>query len=433
MWRLILLLFVAMFGFWFGKTKESQETPLLSSAAQEFPLREHKSFVIVLYAHNQSLWCKRALRSIFEQSYNHYRVIMIDDASIDGTEEIAKNFILENNQDEKVILIRNENYLGPVASLYRVIDNCLDREIIIPLDAQDWFTTPHVLTRFNALYQNPDVWMATSWAVEYPAYQISEENGPVCYYAALFKEIKLRDLISKGRFTTNPLAYLKILMNLAKGKVHRLPEPLGFKNQAPSKHAREKIRSVSCDPLVAFPSARKEKSVDVMILSEDEPLALYASLESIQRYVQGFKNITVLYRASNPSMEGVYHQLKNTFPAVSFCSWQDSKKIDADYVLLGVDHKNIQDFIDLKLCISEIEKTGAAAFYLLGESFPQGLPLSSGTYAWEMQREEGEWARPQHFFTVYPKKIVEQALSKSKSPKNVTCELPKSSIGLYRF
>lgn len=430
MWRLILLLFVAIFGFWFGKTKESQETHLVES--QEFPLREHKSFVIVLYAHNQSLWCKGALRSIFEQNYDHYRVIMIDDASIDDTEKIAKNFILENNQDEKVIFIRNENYLGAVASLYRVIDNCLDREIIIPLDAKDWFTTPHVLTRLNALYQNPEVWMATSWALEYPAYRIVEEDGPVCYYAALFKEIKLRDLLTKGRFTTNPLSYLKILRKLAKGKVHQLPEPLGFKNTAPSKHAREKIRSVPYDPLAAFPEGKKEKSVEVMILSEDEPLALYASLESIQRYVQGFQKITVLYLASSASIESNYRQLENTFPAISFCAWGKQSKIDADYVLLGVDQKKIEDFIDLKLCVSEIEKTGAAAFYLLGESLPQGLPLSSGTYAWEMQREEGEWASPQRFFTIYSKRSVEQALSKSKSPKNVTCDLPKSSIGLFK-
>src|SRR5690606_10170904 len=196
MWRLILLLSVAILGLWFGKTKELQE---LAAALEELPVREHKSFVIVLYAHNQAHWCKDALHSIFEQNYDHYRVIVVDDGSIDGTEEIAKNFILENHQDEKVIFIQNESCLGPVASLYRVIDNCLDREIIIPLDAKDWFTTPHVLTRLNALYQNPDVWMATSSSIEYPAYQILEEDGPVCYYAALFKEIKLCDLLIKGR------------------------------------------------------------------------------------------------------------------------------------------------------------------------------------------------------------------------------------------
>lgn len=432
MWRLILLAFVALFGLWVGKSKEPPP-PLSIEAEGEFPLREHKSFVIVVYAHNQSHWCKRALSSIFEQNYDHYRVIVIDDASLDQTEETAKNFILENNQDEKVIFIRNETYLGPVASLYRVIDNCLDREIVIPLDAQDWFTTSHVLTRLNAVYQNPDVWMLASWSIEYPTYQISEEDGPVCYYAALFKEIKLRDLFSKGRFTKNPLSYLKILRKLAGERARKLSEPLGFKNIAPSKHPKEKIRPVSYDPLASFPKGRKEKSVEIMILSEDHPLELYSCLESIQRYVQGFKKMTVFYRASNPSFEGAYHQLKNAFPAVFFCSWQDPKKIDADYVLLGLDHKNVKDFVDLKVCVEQIEKTGASGFYLLDAEAPQGQPLSSGVYAWEMQREEGEWARPQHFFAIYPKKIVEQALSKSKSPKNITCELPKSSIGLYRF
>jgi cellulose synthase/poly-beta-1,6-N-acetylglucosamine synthase-like glycosyltransferase len=96
-------------------------------------LSEYRSFAIVLYAHNAASWCEESLRSIFEQDYDHYRVLFVDDGSIDRTLEKAQQFILDNKQDHRFIAMRNESKLGKIASLYRSFDNCLDREIVIPM------------------------------------------------------------------------------------------------------------------------------------------------------------------------------------------------------------------------------------------------------------------------------------------------------------
>jgi glycosyltransferase involved in cell wall biosynthesis len=203
MWRVILIFLAAFGGFWFGKAPVKNTLAL----TEKFPIVEHKSFVVVIYAYNQALWCERALRSIFEQDYDHYRVILIDDSSTDGTQEKANQFIVDNNQDEKVILMRNETKMGQVGSLKRAIDTCLDREIIIPLDAKDWFSSPAAFNQLNAAYQNPDVWAAFGQAIDYPSYEI-RDGVQISYYATLFKQAGTPEMSdSRARKIQEPIAF----------------------------------------------------------------------------------------------------------------------------------------------------------------------------------------------------------------------------------
>ena len=215
MGRLILLMLIAILGFWYGLPHFSKKEPgpCLFHPEKDCAIREHKSFVVCLYAHNQALWCEKSLRSIFEQEYDHYRVIVIDDASSDQTKEIIQQFVVENNQESKVILMHNESYMGEVASLYRAIDSCLDREIMIPFHAKDRLVSPFVLQELNAFYQNSDVWMTHSPVFDYPSYEKGTNVAP-SFYAALFKQIKLEDLYQKGEFLQAFNSYLFFLDQL---------------------------------------------------------------------------------------------------------------------------------------------------------------------------------------------------------------------------
>jgi len=234
MWKVMLFLLILFAGFWLGKEpKEMRKVENLRSIdpAKEFAVCDHKAFVIILYSHNQAQWCERALRSIFEQDYDSYRVVMIDDASVDKTEEKAKAFILENNQENKVIFLRNQSFLGKVASFYRAIENCLAKEIVIELDAKDWLASPLVLNKLNCTYQNPDVWISQGAALCYPSYQPKKE-GLISYYAALFKKIQIEDLFVEGRLIRESKAYHPILLKLSGGRVKKIEEPLCFENLA---------------------------------------------------------------------------------------------------------------------------------------------------------------------------------------------------------
>ncbi len=228
MWRVALVLIVAFGGFWFGKTSlATSGVPSRFPAAKEYPIAEHKSFAIVIYAYNQALWCERALQSVFEQDYDHYRLIVIDDGSTDGTAERVREFIADNNQDQKVIFVRNETRLGPGVCLSRALDSCLDREIVIPLEGKDWLSSPLTLTRLNAAYQNPNTWMTLAPVIDYPSYEIRPASQ-VSYYAVLFKQTPVPD----GDFVPHLTAYLTALLQKAEGKVFQLEEPIAFSNRS---------------------------------------------------------------------------------------------------------------------------------------------------------------------------------------------------------
>lgn len=176
MWRLILALFVIGAGYWMGQPPKKKEIA-------EFPLVEHKSFVIILYAQNDALWIKRSLRSIFEQDYDHYRVVVIDDGSVDDTFLLAKEYTVENAQESKVILIQNDKPQGKEAATQRVIKQALAKEIILPLDKMSWLASPQVLDRLNRSFQNPEVHRLQAEALHYPSYEI-QEGACTAYYAS---------------------------------------------------------------------------------------------------------------------------------------------------------------------------------------------------------------------------------------------------------
>lgn len=465
--RLILLSLVALAGFWLGM---SGQTPggqknsgpvTLASSEKEFPVIEHKSFVIVIYAYNQDQWCQRALRSVFEQDYDHYRLIVINDASIDQTEARAKQFILDNSQDGKVIFITNETHIGPVASLYRVIDSCLDREIVIPLLAKDWLSSDMVLNKLNIAYQNPDVWLSSGQSIDYPSYAI-RDDGQISYYAALFKEIPLKDLFIRGKFASHPETYLAPLRQISSGKIRKLKEPLSFCNLAPAvREGLVPLEVPSHEPLSSFPSPRIVKKADILVFSCDRPLQLYACLESIQRYVGNFENLTVLYRASKETFSAGYEKVKDAFPLAHFVS-QTSNDFKAklekivfdspsEYILFGTDDLIAKDFVDLRACTEQMEKTGAYGFYLrfgrhISQSYlsdqPQPLPpshpISGGIYAWEIDMGESDWGfAPSLDMTLFRKDRIKKILtqSKYKNPNGLEFswlkEVPEKAIGLY--
>src|SRR5690606_30203776 len=135
---------------------------------------EKKNFAIVLYAHNDLLFCKRALHSLFEQEWDAYHLFFVDDASEDETTPFVEAFLEETQQQQKATLIRHGEKIGPLAALYHIADTLLDREIVVFLDAKDFLAGPFALSRLNALCQDPDVWAVHSPFLSYPLYEQGE-------------------------------------------------------------------------------------------------------------------------------------------------------------------------------------------------------------------------------------------------------------------
>jgi glycosyltransferase involved in cell wall biosynthesis len=476
---LLMLAIAAALGFWMGmepapaiKTKKGTLSGIAPN--QEVPFRGHKSFAFVVYAYNQSLWCERILRSLFEQDYDAYRVILVDDASSDDTSQKVRDFVVNNQQEERVILIRNEARLGPVGSLHRAIEGCSDLEIVIPLDAKDWLAHPSVLKQLDLAYQNPDVWMVFGQSISYPSYQISAisalpapEPIPCSFYSALFKQVRLSDLFQKGEFSSCKETYLHPLIELSGGRYRLLPDPLVFSNCACPTHREKSFPPPeSYEPLAQFPHSKAgEKRADILLFSFDRPLQLYACLESISRYMTGFEKISVLLRVSDPSFAAGYEKVWAAFPKVRFIVQSQNPKKDfknhvlkilfdspSEYILFGVDDIVMKDFVDLKGCMSLLEKTDAYGFYLRfgkhirycyqfkqPQEVPPSVSLAPDVYAWDLKRAEGDWAFPNNLdMTLFRKSQIRTAFEtmKYKTPNSLEFNwakeyAPKRAVGLY--
>ena len=403
------------------------------------PIIEHKSFAVVLYAHNAASWIERALQSIFEQDYDAYRVVVIDDASVDGTLEIAQQFILENQQEHRAMALCNDSFLGFVGSLYRASEQATSCEILLPLEAKNWFTHDKVLTKLDQAFQNPDAWIAFAEGLHYPSYESLKTpffdlksiakrgfepfTAPfTAFYAALFQSIPLEDLILDGAFIQHPQSMWLSLVEKSGGRIRALSEPFVFENGAAAlktSASREVFRTRHA-PLAKFPALPDASRIDLVIFSKDAPLQLYASLESLHRYATGPCTVSVCYQAFDERFAAAYEKIRDDFPNVRMLKGPEKgfkafflKSLfdsTSEYVLFAKDDLIIKDRLDLNFCRQMLDRTGAYAFLLTLGHPPSknGIALNHGIYAWD------QLAYGPSEMVLYRKENLAQALHKRR-------------------
>jgi GT2 family glycosyltransferase len=147
-------------------TKELEQRQLHDVEIQKkysnLPLNAYpeKSFVIIVPSYNNSFWFNRNLNSIFLQNYSNYRVIYIDDCSIDGTSSLVQKYFDIHFLSDKTQLIANQVRYGcPLANIWNALAHCHDNEIAVLVDGDDWLAHENVLAHLNKIYQDQNIWM----------------------------------------------------------------------------------------------------------------------------------------------------------------------------------------------------------------------------------------------------------------------------------
>lgn len=186
---LFLFLFLALIFWGFKNHQEKKNIAISYKHPIEHAIAQKKSFVFLIYAYNQGPWIQKTLQSVFEQDFDHFRVIFIDDGSKDDTYNQAVSFIVENNQAEKSLIIRNQDKIGYSSCLNQIIKTLLEQEIVIPIQAKDWLCADFCLTHLNSIFQDPNIWMVKTKAVTYPWYK-TENLGLQAFYAGASKAKK---------------------------------------------------------------------------------------------------------------------------------------------------------------------------------------------------------------------------------------------------
>jgi len=209
---------------------------------------EDKKIVVLTTSYNNCKWYKKNLDSIFNQKYSNFRLIYVDDQSPDGTGKLVEQYITQNNLQENVTLIKNETRRLALYNIYHAIHSCDNDEIIVSLDGDDWFTHPHVLSKINDVYSDPNIWITygqfvlasncdVGWCVDYPEDVVKNKQFRQfthipshlrTFYAGLFKKIRKEDLMYQGNFypMTWDMAFMFPMMEIAHTHYQYIPNAL---------------------------------------------------------------------------------------------------------------------------------------------------------------------------------------------------------------
>jgi glycosyltransferase involved in cell wall biosynthesis len=177
-------------------------------------------FVVEILTYNNQDDCVGNLRSVLDQDYDNFRVILINDASTDRTDANIRKVLGSHPQAKLVKYIKNKKRAGAMANHMRAIYSCKDDEVVVQVDGDDFLRHPHVLKKLDRIYQNKNVWVTygshilLSSGIRGPySSPIPEEilkSGTIrrykwctshlrTFYAALFKKIAPKDFKYKNQ------------------------------------------------------------------------------------------------------------------------------------------------------------------------------------------------------------------------------------------
>lgn len=380
----------------------------------KYPVTEDKSFVVVIASYNNELYCEKNLLSVFDQTYKNYRVIFIDDCSTDKTFEKVEKFAKAHGFEDKVTLIRNSERRLKLANLYKAYISCQNDEIIVCLDGDDWLAHENVLKELNGFYQNPDVWLSYSLAINHPKYEkrdgscISDKDLknnkirdiPFCvsmlrtFYAGLFKMIKLKDLLYQGKFlpSADDFAFMVPMIEMAPTHSLFIPEIQYVINNRNPLREQTVINSLQNKLMKHLKKQEKytklhdsfhptEKNLpennpllDLIILSNDSPQFLAESLENYKTNFSPLRTIYVLFKASSVNMENEYNKLIANFPTVTFIkeselSFEHLIEKSSYYVAIATDNFKLNEPIATQDCLKNLELTHSVNFMIAHPDF----------------------------------------------------------------
>lgn len=110
--------------------------------------------VVVTPFRNPGEAFERCIRSLAEQDYADFEVILIDDASTDA----ASNF---HPDDPRMRVIRRDRQMGLAANLHDVLLHaCHADDVVVCVDGDDWLVGTDVLSYVDEIYRKHDCWVS---------------------------------------------------------------------------------------------------------------------------------------------------------------------------------------------------------------------------------------------------------------------------------
>ena len=114
---------------------------------------------VVMPAHNVERYIARAIRSVLNQSYRNFELIVVDDGSTDGTTDVVRQF-----SDSRIQLIRNDTNLGQPYARNRGLARA-SGEYYACMDADDECLANRFASQVAFFKHNPHVGVLGGWII----------------------------------------------------------------------------------------------------------------------------------------------------------------------------------------------------------------------------------------------------------------------------
>jgi hypothetical protein len=179
-------------------------------------------------------------------------------------------------------------------------------------------------------------------------------------------------------------------------------------------------------------------------------MQLYALLESVDKYLTGLGDISVIYRASDSAYEAGYTEVKTKFKQVRYFKQGVEPKADFKplilqawetkqaYLMFSTDDIIVKSKIDLSECVQALKQTDTYGFYLrLGKNIskcyftgdkisrlPKHKLVQPGIYSYKFGDADGsDWRYPNTVdMTIYPKSKIKNFFVKHDYANPNSCE-----------
>ena len=211
------------------------------------------TFYIVVPTYNNEEWCVENLESVITQTYPHWHMIIMNDASTDSTSALLHAAVKQHHVEDKVTIIDNKQRIGACRNIYdaihgstdaqtHIIRECPSNYVVCILDGDDWYAHSGSLALVSHEYKDPNVWMTygnyqcwpnevESWCAPLVPKIVKERlfrkvrwftSHHRTYYAWLLKHIKKQDLMYNGKFleTTCDMAFTFPALEMSSGGNH---------------------------------------------------------------------------------------------------------------------------------------------------------------------------------------------------------------------
>jgi len=128
--------------------------------------KEEKLVSIIVPLYNNQLFVEMTLKSVIEQTYKNWELIVIDDCSTDKSFDLVMEY---SKKDDRVKVLKNNKNQGVVATRNRGI-TLANGEYIAFLDSDDLWKKEKLEKQINFMEKN-------NFALSYTGYDKITENG----------------------------------------------------------------------------------------------------------------------------------------------------------------------------------------------------------------------------------------------------------------